>query len=71
MDSEVEGFSQSGLLVFVGTLGGLALVIVVAALLATLIARRHRMLMGCGVFLGGAMLATPVLIVATLIARSI
>lgn len=71
MDSEVEGFSESGLLVFVVTLGGLALVVVVAALLATMFARRHRMLTGCGVFLGGAVIATPVLIVATLIARSI
>lgn len=71
MDSEIEGLSETGLLVFVGTLGGLAVVIVVAALLALVFARRHRMLMGCGVFLGGAVIGTPVLIVATIIARSI
>ncbi|WP_087483623.1 hypothetical protein [Brachybacterium massiliense] len=71
MDSEIEGLSETGLLVFVGTLGGLAVVIVVAALLALGFAHRHRMLTGCGVFLGGAAIGTPVLIVATIIARSI
>lgn len=71
MDSEIEGLSETGLLVFVGTLGGLAVVIVAAALLALVFARRHRMLMGCSVFLGGAVIGTPVLIVATIIARSI
>lgn len=71
MDSAVEGFSETGLLVFVVTLGGLSLIVVVAALLAPLFARRHRMLTGCGVFLGGSVIATPVLIGATLIAQSI
>lgn len=71
MDSEVKGFSETGLLVFAATLGGLSLILVVAVLLALVFARRHRMLTGCGVFLGGAVIGTPVLIVATLIARAI
>lgn len=68
MDSEVEGFSDTGLIVFVATLGGLALVIVVASFLTLLFARRHRVLKGCGVFLGGSVIATPIFIVAAFIA---
>lgn len=71
MDSEVEGFSDIGMIVFGATLGGLALIIVVVSFLTLLFARRHRFLKGCGVFLGGAVLGAPVLIVATAVAMYI
>lgn len=68
MDSDVEGFSDTGMIVFGATLGGLALVIVVASFLTLLFARRHRFLKSCEVFLGGSVIATPIFIVAAFIA---
>lgn len=71
MDYEVEGFSETGLLVFGGTMIGLCLLILIAAFLTLIFARRHRFLKACGVFLGGTVLATPALIVATAVAMYI
>lgn len=68
MDYEVEGFSETGLLVFGGTMIGLCLLILIAAFLTLIFAGRRRVLKTLGVAVGGVVLATPVLIVATVIA---
>ncbi|PCC39115.1 hypothetical protein CIK66_10535 [Brachybacterium alimentarium] len=66
-----DGFSDTGLWVFLVTMlvmgGGLVLVVLGTALFA----RRHRFLKACGVFLGGAVLGAPVIIVAAVIGTSI
>lgn len=67
MDSEVEGFSQAGLVVFGATLGGLALLILVAAFL-TLVFARRRLLKTVGVAVGGSVLGTPLVVLAAVVA---
>ena len=71
MDSEVEGFSDTGLIVFVATLGGLAFLLLVACILTLVFARRRRLLKSCGVAVVGTVLATPVVVVAAFIATTV
>ncbi len=68
---EPAGFSDTGMIVFGVALLGLSAVIVVASLAWLLFGRRRRVLGSCGVFFGGALLATPVLIVAIVIASMV
>lgn len=67
----VDGFSDTGTMVFVITMFVMSAGTLVAVLGTALFARRHRFLKACGVFLGGAVLGTPVLIVATAVAMYI
>lgn len=71
MDSEVEGFSHTGLIVFGATLGGLALLILVAAFLTLVFARRRRLLKTVGVAVGGSVLGTPLVVLAAVVATII
>lgn len=71
MDSEVEGFSQTGLIVFGATLGGLALLLLVAAFLTLMLARRHRLLKALGVAVGGSMLGAPLVVIAAVVATMV
>ena len=71
MDSEVEGFSDTGLLVFVGTLGGLAFLLLVACFLTLVFVRRRRLLKSCGVAVVGTVLATPLVVLAAFIATMV
>lgn len=66
MDS--EGFSQTGLIVWGSTLGILAVLIIIAVFATALFGGRHRLMKSCGVFFAGALIATPVLLVAGVIA---
>lgn len=63
-----DGFSDTGTLVFVITMLVVSGGLVLAVLGTALFAGRHSFLKACGVFLGGAVLGTPVLIVATAVA---
>lgn len=65
------GFRDTGMIVFGIALLGLSAVILVASLAWLLFGRRHRVLGSCGVFVGGALLATPVLVVAAVIASMV
>lgn len=67
----VDGFSDTGTIVFVITMLVLSAAILVAVLGTALFARRHRFLKACGVALGGAVLGAPILIVATAVAMYI
>ncbi|MGP9747238.1 hypothetical protein [Brachybacterium sp. AOP29-B2-41] len=71
MDSEVEGFSETGLIVFGATLGGLALLVLVAAFLMLLFARRRRLLKSFGVAVGGSLLGTPLVVIAAVVATMV
>lgn len=67
----VDGFSDTGTMIFAIVMLAMSAVIVMATLGTALFARRHRFLKACGVFLGGAVLGTPVLMVATAVAMYI
>lgn len=67
----VDGFSDTGLMVFVITMLVVSGVLVLAVLGTALLGGRHRFLKACGVLLGGAVLGTPVLIIATAVAMYI
>lgn len=66
-----DGFSDTGTMVFVITMLVMSAGTLVAILGTVMFARRHRFLKACGVFLGGAVLGVPILIVATAVARYI
>lgn len=67
----VEGFSDTGTMVFVITMLVMSAGLIVMVLGTALFARRHRLLKACGVLLGGAVLGVPILIVATAVAMYI
>ncbi|WP_394217120.1 hypothetical protein [Brachybacterium vulturis] len=71
MDYEVQGFSDTGTMVFAIVMLAICAVVVVAVLGTALFARRHRFLKACGVFLAGTFLGAPVLMVATVVAMYI
>lgn len=67
----VDGFSDTGTMVFIITMLVMSAGLIVAVLATALFARRHRFLKACGVLLGGAILGVPVLIAATAVAMYI